>query len=87
MLTISEDSLYLGSKFSCHASSLNIAVVRANLGFLSLVSRDLSTARLAFESAVKVRAAIISVLFLEIIVHSLLTRADSSSLHRRKAFC
>jgi tetratricopeptide (TPR) repeat protein len=52
-LAVAEDSLYLGSKFSCHSSSLNSAMVRANLGFLSLISRDLSTARLALESAVK----------------------------------
>lgn len=52
-LAISEDSVYLGSKFSCQSSALNISVIRANLGFLSLVSRDFPTAKLALESASK----------------------------------
>lgn len=54
-LSLSDDALYLGSKFSSQSSAMNVAVVRANVGFLALVARDIPTARIAFESSLKVR--------------------------------
>ncbi|GAX17557.1 hypothetical protein FisN_18Lh207 [Fistulifera solaris] len=52
-LSLCDDALYLGSKFSSQSSAMNVAVVRANVGFLALVSRDIPTARMAFESSLK----------------------------------
>lgn len=51
----SEHSMYVGSKFSCHAASLNLSITKANIGFLSLTFfRDASESVTALESAVKV---------------------------------
>ena len=50
-LSVSDDSLYCGSKFSCHSSALNISVTKANIGFLALVSRDTPKAIPLLQSA------------------------------------
>lgn len=57
-MAISEDSLYVGSKFSCHSSAMSVAIVRANLGFLAVASKDLSRARIAMESSLKVSGSL-----------------------------
>lgn len=52
---VSEHSIYCGSKFSAQAASLNMSITKANVGFLSLVVRDLAESVGVFESAVRVR--------------------------------
>jgi Tfp pilus assembly protein PilF len=54
-LFASDHSLYVGSKFSSHSSSLNVSITKANIGYISLVARDLSTCVASFEDAVRVR--------------------------------
>ena len=54
----SEHSMYVGSKFSCHAASLNMSITTANIGFLSMTFyRDAAESVAIFESAVKVSIA------------------------------
>ena len=47
-----EHSLYAGARFSCHSASLNLAVTKANMGFLALVARHHEVAIDALEYAV-----------------------------------
>jgi hypothetical protein len=55
----SEHSMYVGSKFSCHAASLNMSVTTANIGFLSLTFyRDTTESVAIFESALRVSTAL-----------------------------
>lgn len=51
----SENSLYIGSKFSSQAVSLNATITKANIGFLLLVLRDIAESVIMFESALHVR--------------------------------
>lgn len=55
-----DNSLYVGSKYSCHAVSLNISIVRGNIGLLALGSGNLSNSVQEFESAAKVSFAVTS---------------------------
>lgn len=45
------DSLYLGNSTSGQSISLNISIARANIGFIKLVTKDLSVAITALENA------------------------------------
>jgi len=45
------DSLYLGNATSGQSISLNISIARANIGFIKLVTKDLSVAITALENA------------------------------------
>jgi len=45
------DSLYLGNAMSGQSISLNISIARANIGFIKLVTKDLSIAITALENA------------------------------------
>ena len=45
------DSLYLGNETSGRSISLNISIARANIGFIKLVTNDLSVAITALENA------------------------------------
>ena len=45
------DSLYLGNATSGQSISLNISIARANIGFIKLVTKDLSVATTALENA------------------------------------
>jgi hypothetical protein len=45
------DSLYLGNATSGRSISLNISIARANIGFIKLVTNDLSVASTALENA------------------------------------
>ena len=45
------DSLYLGNSTSGKSISLNISIARANIGFVKLVTKELSTAITALENA------------------------------------
>ena len=45
------DSLYLGNATSGRSISLNISIARANIGFIKLVTNDLSVAITALENA------------------------------------
>jgi hypothetical protein len=57
-----EHSMYVGSKFSCHAASLNMSVTSANIGFLSLTFyRDTTESVAIFESALRVSTAVRSI--------------------------
>lgn len=51
---ISEQSLYTGSKFSCHSSALNGSVTKANVGLIALVTKDASMSITALEVAFRV---------------------------------
>lgn len=50
----SEGSLYMGSKISSQAISLNASITNGNIGFLSLVLQDVPESVTTFESAVRV---------------------------------
>lgn len=54
-----EHSLYVGSKFSSHQGSLNASITRGNIGFVALVSRNISDCLSSFESSLKVRACMV----------------------------
>jgi hypothetical protein len=51
--------LYGGQNLLVHGITLNISVVRANIGFIKLVCKDLPAATMAFESALMVSARIL----------------------------
>ena len=46
-----DHSLYAGARFSCHSASLNLAVTKANMGFLALSSRHYDVAIEALQYA------------------------------------
>lgn len=52
---VSTRSMYAGSKFACQTAALNMSVTKANIGFLSLVTRDIPQSILLFEAAARVR--------------------------------
>jgi hypothetical protein len=89
-LSLCDDALYLGSKFSSQSSAMNVAVVRANVGFLALVSRDIPTARMAFESSLKVSLELclrscLSVPFLPLCLTVTLLTLDSGIAFARRS--
>lgn len=45
------DSLYIGNAMSGQSISLSISIVRANIGFIKLVTKDLPVAITALENA------------------------------------
>jgi Tetratricopeptide repeat len=51
---IAEQSLYVGSRFSCHNGSLNATITKGNLGLLALATGDPSMSITAFEAALRV---------------------------------
>ena len=55
---VSEQSIYLGSKFCGLSATLNSSVTKANIAFLSLVLRNLEESVALFESAFRVRVGL-----------------------------
>jgi len=51
----SENSLYIGSKFSSQSVSLNVSISNGNIGFISLLLQDVAKSVTMLESAVRVR--------------------------------
>ena len=51
---IAEQSLYVGSRFSCHNGTLNATITKGNLGLLALATGDPSMSITAFEAALRV---------------------------------
>jgi hypothetical protein len=49
------NSLYIGSKYSCHTISLNKSICEANLALLAFGERDIPACVQGLESAMKVR--------------------------------
>jgi hypothetical protein len=66
---IAEKSLYTGSKYSCHAVSLNLSITKANIGLLALGTSSVSNSVKELESAVKVSVfnPLISLLIFQIV--------------------
>lgn len=54
------DSLYLGNAMSGQSISLNISIARANIGFIKLVTKDLSVATTALENALMEQQILLS---------------------------
>jgi len=54
------DSLYLGNAMSGQSISLNISIARANIGFIKLVTKDLSVAITALENALMEQQILLS---------------------------
>jgi tetratricopeptide (TPR) repeat protein len=52
---VADHSLYVGSKFSCQSSALNVSITKANIAFLHLVmaNQDTNTCIALFEEAVR----------------------------------
>lgn len=53
---VMSESLYSGPSHTMHSVSLNISITRANIGFLKLVTKDLTVAITALEAALMVRS-------------------------------
>jgi hypothetical protein len=51
---IAEQSLYIGSRFSCHNGTLNATITKGNLGLLALATGDPSMSITAFEASLRV---------------------------------
>jgi tetratricopeptide (TPR) repeat protein len=51
----SDNSIYVGSKFSSHTATLNSSIIKANVAFLLLSSRDAKQSIHLFEVASEVR--------------------------------
>lgn len=51
---VAGQSLYAGSKFACHNISLNQSISKANIGLITLVTKDVSMSLEAFEAAIRV---------------------------------
>lgn len=51
---VASRSMYAGSKFACQTAALNMSVTKANIGFLSLVTRDVPQSIVLFEAAARV---------------------------------
>jgi Tetratricopeptide repeat len=65
---IAEQSLYVGSRFSCHNGTLNATITKGNLGLLALATGDPSMSITAFEAALRVSHADCSMIALEIVL-------------------
>jgi len=60
-LAVLNSTLYGGSKFSVHSTTLSVSITRGNIGFLALVLKDVSSGILALESALRVGLTFLSV--------------------------
>ena len=47
-----EHSLYAGARYSCHSATLNLSVIKSNIGYLALVARNHNSAIQSLEYAI-----------------------------------
>lgn len=51
---IAEQSLYVGSRYSCHNGTLNATITKGNLGLIALATGDSSMSITALEASLRV---------------------------------
>lgn len=83
---IAEQSLYVGSRFSCHNGTLNATITKGNLGLLALATGDPSMGITAFEAALRVSHTDCLLKLLDSLVSSRLILCSCSS-SRTNNYC